>query len=729
MRYRSKIRVCMTMLVLLITLCCCSKKEEIHEDNISDVTQIAASSITIGNSELKGNTDVVLVMDESGSMVKADKERLAIEAAKLFVDMEKTSGTSIALVEFSNQIISTGLIDTNQQQNKNHIKEILGAVQYSGTAHTDTGAGLLEAISILENSENENDKAILLFTDGKTDIDIGTPGRTTEDSINDVNRAVQIANEKGYKIYCIGLNADGKVDEQMLQNIATTTGGQYKIATNVNELPDFFNSIFANMDQSEKQDIDEYDADGNYHDVHFEIDNSSVMEANIVILSSKQLEDVILTDPSGNLVNLQENENVTFSNSAKYSLVKLFYPTIGEWSIQVKGVSGDHIKVSLIYNYDIDLAVDVQNASVVKGRDVVLKAYLVSKGETITDKEIYQNLSGYVNVVNKNTGKVQQETLELNEEGDVLMGRFNAYECALYDVSVHVEGSGFYRDSEVFSVEASKMPPSIIKNIEGIELQVGKSRQIDLTQYFEDIDGDSIEFVVQNNAEFLQAELQKGILLLNAELAGNGTIVIFAQNGAVEQVQQEVEVVAVSFMQVYGKFIILLVIVLIVVAMLLINNRRNRKIYGSFQVNVVAATKNPYGTFDTEDYIILNTISAESLGKHGFAMSSLLKLLPSYYMEIDAEKKQRFMECLMKMETEAARIKIIPNKKAFEIAIKNKSSNAKIMLMNNVSDRREIVIDLNDSKFGISNIMEKEFGVRFLAGEEFQQINFKYKKM
>lgn len=728
MQYRKKMKVLMTIFVFAMALSACGNREDNNADEPVSVPEMTESPLSVGNSETNSGTDVVLVMDESGSMLGADKERLAIEAAKLFVDMEKASGASIGLVEFSNQISATGLMDTSQQQNKDYIKEILSAVKYVAKAHTDTGAGLLEAVSALESAEAEHDKVIVLFTDGKTDIDAGTPGRTIEDSVNDVNSAIQIAKERGYRIYCIGLNADGKVDEEMLRNIAVTTGGEYKIATDVNELPDFFNAIFANMDQSTKQDIDEYDADGDYREVHFEIDNSSVMEANIVILSSGQLDDVNLTDPSGNPVSLEGSGEAAFSSSAKYSLVKLFYPTVGEWSIRVKGVSGDHIKVSLIYNYDVELAVDVQNAVVMKGQDVKVGAYFLSHGERITDQTIYAKLSGFVKAVNRNTGEVQQEVLELNKQGDALEGSFPTGDVALYDVSVHVEGSGFYRDSEIFTVEAVKTPPVQIKKIGRIRLKVGESRELDLTEYFQDEDGELPEFTVQKSVDFLKTETKAGTLLLNAEHTGEGMIQILVQNGSPESIQQEIEVEVISLMQTIGGIMTITAVVILAVLLLYFNSRRKRKLYGAFQVQILSAAKNAYGVFEQEEYSIQNTISVEALGKHGFTVNSLLKLLPGYYPEIVEEKKQHFKECLAKMEIESVKVKIVPGKKAFTLVLKNQSPNAKIVSMNNVSDRKELAIDLNENKYGSSS-PEKEFGVRFINGEEFQQINFKYKKM
>lgn len=106
----------------------------------------------------------------------------------------------------------------------------------------------MEAVQMLDEDENNNNKSILLFTDGNTDIDAGTPGRTLQDSLDDVESAIQIAKEKGYKIYCIGLNQNGDVDETELAHIAQETGGDYLIATDVSSMTEFLKEYLRKLE-------------------------------------------------------------------------------------------------------------------------------------------------------------------------------------------------------------------------------------------------------------------------------------------------------------------------------------------------------------------------------------------------------------------------------------------------------------------------------------------------
>ncbi len=727
MRYHLKKGIIFLLVATALLMAGCSK-----EESTGTVPETADTSVVMGEPEGSKGTDVVLVMDESGSMVKADRERIAIEGAKMFIDMEKVSGINVALVEFSNQIASTDLIGMGQQQNKEYMKSMLDSVQYGSTAHTDTGAGLLEAISILDGAKNDNNKAIILFTDGKTDIDVGTPGRTTEDSLKDVDLAVAQAVEKKYTIYCIGLNADGSVDEAELGKMAISTGGQYHIAMDVNELPDFFNQIFADIDDSEWKPIDEFDADGDYRDVHFSIDNGNVMEANIVILSSQQVEDVTLIDNQGDQVDLDSNDKAIFTNSSRYSLVKLIYPEMGDWSISVKGVSGDHIKIGLIYNYDVSLMVEADKTSVVCGGDINLKAYLASGGQTMEDSGFYGNMTGYYSAKNLASGEVVRGELALNEEGNRFVGIFTPSEAASYHMLVHLEGNGFYRDSEQFVIEATIDPVIIKKVMPEQELKVGKTKEIDLDEYFEDQGGDGISYSLSETGEMLHGEVDGSLLKLTAGQTGETNITIYADNGSSETRYLNVAVKSIGFTTQLFRVLAPVLVVLLLLLLILLALKGKEKITGIFKVTIESSKADEYGAAETVSYPIINTIPASSVGKRYFTIEKLLSLVQGYYlaMEFDAEKKEAFSQCMNFMMPEAGKVKVQGSKKPFEIKLVNKSPKVQFTNMDIINENKTLLISIADSPMGITPVMEKEFGIRFLAEEsDYVQVNIVYRKM
>lgn len=413
------------------------------------------TGLTVGDTNNNNNTDVVLVMDKSESMQDADPDRLAIEGAKLFVDMEKVSGSRISLVEFASEIDNTDLIEMQEKDDKKGMRDRLDDMEYIDGSDTDTGAALKKAVSILEENNSNNNKAIILFTDGRTSISEAT-GRTTEDSKEDVKTAVQTAVKKGYTIYCIGLNSDNGVDKEELENIAYGTGGEIHIAENVEEIEDFFNLIFNKIGGIKKEKIDEFVGDSFFHDFKFTISDSNVSEANIIILSSDRPK-VILTNNKEKVVDLEEDkdENIIFSPSKAYSLIKLINPDVGEWNLRVKGASEDQIRIEMIYNYDLSLIAEVDKSSLKKGEKIGIKAYLATEGEAFTDQDFYQGMSGSFKAKEASAEESIKGTLELNEEGDAFEGTFVPTDAGDYKVSVHLEGNRLFRDSKTFNIKVS----------------------------------------------------------------------------------------------------------------------------------------------------------------------------------------------------------------------------------------------------------------------------------
>lgn len=440
------------MVILLGGCAACGKKDEKKEvedsvaessAGLSEPQRSVREDVVFSDGHTEDETDVVIVMDRSGSMAYADKDRIAIEAAKMFIDMEKAFGANLALVEFSNEITSTGLIEIKQEENKDHLKGLLDKISYRGKAHTDTGAALKAAVSILDGSESKGKKAIILFTDGRTDIDIGTPGRTTEDSLEDVDEAIEKAREQGYPIYSVGLNANGSVEESELNRLASNTGGGYRIAQDVSELPDFFNQIFMEMRNIREIKLGEFVADGDYEEIKFKIDSSNIMEANIVILHGSQLEDVKVYNPDGEEVT-KDDQGVRFNTAEKYTVIKLLKPQMDEWKLRVKGVSGDNIRISLLYHYDFTVTTVLSSQEINRGDTVDIDLYLSTGGESIKEEEFYQGITAEASIENVETGEKNSLAFAASAEG--LHSEYTPDGGTNYAMQIHLEGDGFYRD-------------------------------------------------------------------------------------------------------------------------------------------------------------------------------------------------------------------------------------------------------------------------------------------
>ncbi len=193
--------------------------------------------------------DVALLIDESLSMRRTDRERLRIAAAKTFVDLAARSPRigRIGVVAFCHE--ARTLAPLTSPADTDALYKAIDRVATEG--QTDMDGALKEAQALLAKSPNPA-KALILLTDGKDE-----PGR-----YEDAHRAFMA--EKGTfsfpaqqpsapqgggkvnvpfsaRIYTVGLSE--RADAEVLQRIARDTGGEYHGAPTNAELQDIFGRI------------------------------------------------------------------------------------------------------------------------------------------------------------------------------------------------------------------------------------------------------------------------------------------------------------------------------------------------------------------------------------------------------------------------------------------------------------------------------------------------------
>lgn len=505
------------LIILLLVISGCDKKEV---DINNPVTEKGVIS----------NLDVAIVMDTSGSMLESDPNRIALEAAEMFVDMQRMENNRTAIIEFAQEVTNTGLIELNSLENKNQIKSTLDSTVYKNQAYTDTGLGLKEAVNLLAENQSGNKKqAVLLFTDGHTEI---YGDRTVEQSLNDVQEAIQLAIENDITIYTVGLNSDGSVREEELNNISLNTGGKVQISSDMSELPTFFNNIFKELGNIDDIILSEFKASGDYDSVDFEVDNSEVLEANLVFLSAERIQDIQLTNPQGKLMPL-DNEQIVVSYSNHYTVLKIINPENGAWNIKIKGVQGDSIRISLLYNYEIELTSQVSKTIAGKGDNITISAYLTSEGVMIMDDEFYDSITASAKIVSQYSGET---VLEMPFENHQYKLEYELKDATNYTVQIHLEGRGLYRDSQVFDIQLDS-DTLINKSLKNINLEVGEAKEIDLSSYFVDPNGEMLtyEFNLVRGAKSIEYDIDYGkkpTLTLNGIDKGQANLEILARNTA-----------------------------------------------------------------------------------------------------------------------------------------------------------------------------------------------------
>lgn len=214
------------------------------------------SAFSWQNSTTEG-IDIVIATDISGSMLAEDLKPNRLEAGKnIAIDFIKDRPEDrIGLVIFSGESFTQCPLTIDHDVLINLFGEISNGMVEDGTA---IGMGLATAVNRLKESEAKS-KVVILLTDGSN----------TTGSIPPLT-AAEIAKQMKVRVYTVGVGTKGyapypvktpfgveyqqvpvTIDEDVLKEIAKTTGGQYFRATNNAKLK----QIYQQIDQLEKAKI------------------------------------------------------------------------------------------------------------------------------------------------------------------------------------------------------------------------------------------------------------------------------------------------------------------------------------------------------------------------------------------------------------------------------------------------------------------------------------------
>ncbi len=193
--------------------------------------------------------DIMLTMDVSTSMLARDFKPDRISAAKdIAIEfISQRPSDRIGIVVFAGESYTQCPLTTDRATLINLMKEVQTDLIEDGTA---IGNGLATAVARLKDSDAKSRVAILL-TDGVNNRGEITPQMASE-----------IAKTYGVRVYTIGVGAMGtapypvmtpwgvdiqnvkvEIDEKLLEEIASTTGGKYFRATDNTKLMEIYSEI------------------------------------------------------------------------------------------------------------------------------------------------------------------------------------------------------------------------------------------------------------------------------------------------------------------------------------------------------------------------------------------------------------------------------------------------------------------------------------------------------
>ncbi|MFC4800169.1 VWA domain-containing protein [Neobacillus sp. GCM10023253] len=412
--------------------------------------------------ELSSRIEGVLVVDVSKSMLSSDPNGLSNEAMKMFVDMSSIKGDKIGVIAYGNDVESSKeLTKIQTEADKQAIKSFIDSLgKYN---NTDISVGVAEALKFLDTGhESGYIPLVVVLADGNNDLD-KTKKKTNQQADEQLAQSVVDAKAKGYPIYVIGLNADGKLNKQLLQNIAAGTNGKFFETNNAADLPGILSEIFADHLKLKMVPVKDVTATEEFQDVPFTVPNENVLEANISLISSKPVE-LKLVDPSGKELAIP-SDNISLTKSKNYSMLKLLNPVQGNWTLKVKGFPQDKVDVKLVFNNDLQLKLAPLAKNIIAGNTVKIEAFFEDNGKKIVNKDLYPTLKANLYVKDSASGKTEEVPLKAGDKG--FFGEFKAGDANSYEVTVRAEGNSFFRETKPLTIEVAATSGKDIEPVAG----------------------------------------------------------------------------------------------------------------------------------------------------------------------------------------------------------------------------------------------------------------------
>lgn len=182
--------------------------------------------------------DIVLVLDNSGSMRKNDPGFLIKRVVSQFIDRTEPD-TRLAILIFDKYLIPAVSLTEISDQTSAPVRAGLTHINYRGL-FTNTAAAMNRAIQeLIDNGRADATKSIILLTDGI--IDTGDKARDQESTLWLREELAGEAVRTEIKVFGIGLTS--RSDSELLRTLAERSGGEYYQAARIEEVGGAFERI------------------------------------------------------------------------------------------------------------------------------------------------------------------------------------------------------------------------------------------------------------------------------------------------------------------------------------------------------------------------------------------------------------------------------------------------------------------------------------------------------
>lgn len=470
----------------------------------------------------KNGLDVIFVMDYSGSMKSNDPEHIAKAMVKAFIDTVHSADIRIGFVSYNDRILSSASpVPVQTAQQRERLKGLIDGAGYSG--NTDIGLGLRYAEELI-GQEKQRKKAIVLISDGESDLKGSGTGRSLQNSEMDIDYVLNQCMEQDIPIHTIAFGTyDGNA--QRLSELSKQTGAQdYAVQSPENLIEILYGIFTTNMDYS-IQEISTGIYSQGMQNIRVRLDGSYLDELDVLMISSQSI---------GNTMVLYGGQQIEPVNLNNYAVAKItdVDSNVNELIIQTETLKNQELKMYLISYRDLTPVLNVA-PSVEKNSKLSYEVYFKDKNNTIvSDEKFYGSFDCGLSLQHADMQDGKQQTLPVAVRDGVMAGETVLAESGIYYINGYLDDSmGSCIFGPVAVESHNGKPTGGLPQQESFAI-LGEEKKYVLDEYFKDPNGDPLTYVLsETNGLGVTAEISDNVLYVKAGKSGSQVLQLLVSDG------------------------------------------------------------------------------------------------------------------------------------------------------------------------------------------------------
>ena len=553
---------------------------------ICALTLLYAAPASAAADGVANRFNVVFVIDGSGSILSTDSDGLRYEAIDLFLGLLPASGNYVGGIVFDDTILEKeDIAYISSIPDKKGISDMFRYTNPDG--FTDIGLAVSEAVKMLESGGDSSlPSAIILLSDGNTYLS-NKNAYTKSDKLK--SDAIKSAQQNGYKVYSVCLNANNKANPSELSEISSATGGKSFEVKSAADLKKVFTEFFSLIYSCTTQNIfDGKLPSSGTLEKSFPVPSVGVKELNILINFDDEPSHISLLQPSGIVMPDAELANLKMQGKT-FSVIKIDNPLPGEWKITVNGSANKNINIDLVLNTDIEIvsSIEGEQDSYNLEDKPVLSAQIYSNGSPVTNQEVY--LSSTASVVFKKGADITELPMTAVNNGYKSSFSFDSFGSYYATPKIVIDGIEYF--GKTFVLNVGNTPPVPKSNTIEQDFTIwpfsNRTVKIDLKENVSDKEDKFLSFWVDSSdlIENTSYELSDGVLTITADGAGSSHFIIMAADSMGLSCSFEVILNSLSSTGIIIKYTSIICAVLIVIAAIILIRKNSLRFDGQITVD------------------------------------------------------------------------------------------------------------------------------------------------